>query len=328
MILRPKTLITLLILTIILLAGCSGCAQKKITRETEIQAKKPVGLTSKQGVGPQRSDALPTTFYPPENPYEDITINGEAPPFAYYGNPIYWIPSLQYETKGPPGGEETYPTLPNKMDELYIQEYRKLSKESGESLTLEQLYTIQKMKTKDLSLTEAAMYWIHSSTAKRLAQDALDENPNDYHTLLIWSEAQGIDHQNKEKGYRQLLQMRPNAAYVLYRLGQILKFKNKKESIQLLKKAVQYAPNTRLGARAEHGGHSDIHIRDSALNELAHAYFLDKEKQKAVETLNYLQQITTNEKTRQLTQERIGNIQRENYFSRKFYNVERDTDNE
>ena len=322
--LRIQTFTSLLTLIVILLAGCSGCAQKKITRETEIQAKKPVGLTSKQGVGPQRSDALPTKFYPPENPYEDITINGQAPPFEYYGNLVYWVPHMEYHN--PLASDHTLPIIQDKYPTSYYRQVkRELAEKRGEALSAEEEgYIADKLYFGHLPPLDAAKCMLANGGSGspyllEIVQQALDENPNDFHTLLIWTEAQLQKSENREKGYRRLLQMRPNSAYVLFQLGRCIWFKNSPESIQLFKKAVQFAPNIRLGARAraKYGGErSGIHIRDWALQELAGAYFWEDEKQKAIETFNYLQQITTDEKTRERAQERIAEIKEGKRFGR------------
>ena len=285
MILRPKTLITLLILTIILLAGCSGCAQKKITRETEIQAKKPVGLTSKQGVGPQRSDALPTTFYPPENPYEDITINGEAPPFEYYGNLVYWVPHMEYHN--PLASDHTLPIIQDKYPTShYRQVMQDLAEERGEALSAEEEeYIADKLYFGHLPPLDAAKCMLANGGSGspyllKIVQQALDENPNDFHTLLIWTEAQLQKSENREKGYRQLLQMRPNAARVLLMLGRTLVSNENsqtdiEEGIGYLKKSAALAPDL---------------YGETAYHSLGRAYLKLKDATLALEAYNHTQQ--------------------------------------
>ena len=83
----------LLTLIVILLAGCSGCG-----KTTTPEFKPPVE-TTQEGENPtttthQSSGTLPTEFFPPENPYQDITINGEAPPFDFLQQPSLLDTSL------------------------------------------------------------------------------------------------------------------------------------------------------------------------------------------------------------------------------------------
>ncbi len=170
---------------------------------------------------------------------------------------------MEYKTVGTPGQEHTLPILPNQSpSSRYRKLIRELTEERGEELSAkEQEYIANKIAFGDLPPLDAAKCMLANAGGgdlylQEVAQQALDENPNDFHTLLIWTDAQPYDSENREKGYRQLLQMRPNAAYVLLMLGECMKFKNRQESIELYKKAAQYAPNTRLGARATLGGRS------------------------------------------------------------------------
>ena len=44
---------------------------------------------------------------------------------------------------------------------------------------------------------------------REYAQKALDQKPNDYHTLYVWTLAQ-TDPTNREQGYSKLLKLNPN----------------------------------------------------------------------------------------------------------------------
>ena len=72
-------LIQLLMPLLLGLAICTGCGQK----------------TAQQ----RPAQATPTTETPPAPaPYAGITETGEPPPDEYYGDPLFWIPSMEYET--------------------------------------------------------------------------------------------------------------------------------------------------------------------------------------------------------------------------------------
>ena len=306
---RIHTLMSSLTFFIILLAGCSGCG-KTITPEF-----KPPVETPQEGENPtttthQSSGALPTEFYPPENPYQDITINGEAPPFNFYNNPVYWIPHLEYMTAPHGIGYKSSPIIPDYDVNVFNKKIEELEKERGAPVSRdEQSYIMHKMRFGNLRPLNAAKVMksrgigSHNRYLLEVAQQALDANPNDFHTLLIWSEMQPYQSKSSERGYRQLLEMRPNSAYVLLRLGLTIRFENRQESIQLFKKAVQYAPNIEYGK-----GERSVHVRDWALQELAEAYFWEGEKQKSTETFQYLQQITENKRTRKRATEYLKDI--------------------
>ncbi len=298
-------------LAVILLAGCSGCGQTTTPDFKPPIATIPDGenrTATKNGT----SDALPTEFSPPENPYQDITITGEAPPFDYYGDPVFWVPDLEYKIVGFQGQETSYPIIPDKDVDVYNARIKALEEERGEPLSRdEKNYISYEMRYGHLSPLDAvkAMYTVGIGSGSQylleVAQQALDANPNDFHTLLIWTNIQPYLSDSAETGYRQLLQMRPTHAYVLFWLGKTVRYKNREESIQLFKKAVQYAPSIGYGMAS---AKLSVHVRDWALQELAKAYFWEGEKQKSMATFSYLQQITKDDDTRERATKYIRQI--------------------
>ncbi|MCG9129848.1 hypothetical protein JT359_19835 [Candidatus Poribacteria bacterium] len=316
----------LFVLVSILLVGSSGCAQK-----TELAKKAtPEPNTIMEY---QIAAGLPAELTPTENPYQDITITNEAPPFVFYNNPVYWVPELNYTKEwdginhGPIDNYRSFPDIPALDVKVFNTKIEQLRKERGGHLSrVERGYIYRKMGYSHLTPLNAAKAMLSVGTNSpnnnpyllEVAQHALDANPDDFHTLLIWTEAQPYKSENIERGYRQLLQKRPNNAYVLLRLGLTLRFKNRQESIELFKKAVQYAPPEKYGS-----GDKGIHVRDWALQELAKIYFWEGEKQKSRATFQYLQQITTDDATRKRATEYLVDIE-EGY---KFGRIGLSTDN-
>ena len=64
-----QTFTTLLIIVVILLTGCNG-DQQKPSEQVEPQADTQKDVTTFPEA--DADTTLPTTFYPPENPYEDL----------------------------------------------------------------------------------------------------------------------------------------------------------------------------------------------------------------------------------------------------------------
>ena len=317
-----QTFTTLLIIVVILLTGCNG-DQQKPPEQVEPQADTQKDVTTFPEA--DADTTLPTTFYPPENPYEDLTETGTAPPDDYRGYSTFWIPEFKYQLE--PGDmpveyKESLPIAPNHAEkmarfeqhekEFYETVEKKLQNVTSEKLMREivkedrvKLSGIKaEIMTEGMTPLNAAKYLIahniRTDHRVQYAQQAVDENPNDYHTLLVWTEAQ-YDLDIRKEGYRRLIKMRPNAAYPLYRLG---RYTHSAEAIPLLKKAVQYAPETPLK--------SGFDIKGGALYHLAIKYYhWTREDAKALETLKYLSKFDP-----KLAQESITDMQQHNKLSR------------
>lgn len=310
--LRMRYFTTSLTFFVILLVGCSGCAQKTM-QETELTEQ--TTSQPKTIIEYQIAAGLPAELTPRENPYQGITINNEAPSFTIYNNPVYWIPELEYKTvwSGIYNHRDNYyssPDIPDYDVNVFNTRIAELEKERGEPVPeKERMYIGAKMKYGHLTPLNAAKAMLPGSIHTNqylsdVVQQALDANPNDFHTLLIWTEAQPYQSETQKEGYRRLHQMRPNNPYVSLRYGLTIRYDNRQKSIELFKKAVQYAPAERYGS-----GRSGIHVRDWALQALAKAYFAEGEKQKSKATFQYLQQITTADNTRERATEYIKDIE-------------------
>ena len=85
-----QTFTTLLIIVVILLTGCNG-DQQKPPEQVEPQADTQKDVTTFPEA--DADTTLPTTFYPPENPYEDLTEQEQHHPMTikttlFFGYPI------------------------------------------------------------------------------------------------------------------------------------------------------------------------------------------------------------------------------------------------
>ncbi len=317
--LQIETMTALLMLAVILLAGCSG-DKDRIPDQVEVPIESPIVTLSEKA----KSETVPTTLYPPDNPYEDLTVTGTAPPPDFHtyhaGDLILWIPEFEYklEYEGPPGeGNKSVPIAPNHAEKWARYEQRK--RDDFYKLGKRQEGVKSEKRRSDMSrevdakladfraeiMTEgmtplnAAKYLtahkINTEHKKQYAQQALDQDPDDYHTLLVWTYVQQ-DFDTQRKGWRRLLKMRPNDAYVLSRLGDIT---FSAEAIPILKKAYQYAPDV----PKDH----PTFWKKGILYELAQAYYYKYEDAKALETLKYLSKYAPS-----LSRYSIERLQREN----------------
>ncbi|MDE0484030.1 MAG: hypothetical protein OXI67_15740 [Candidatus Poribacteria bacterium] len=296
--LRVQTLTVLLMIAVILLAGCNGDKQKP-PEQVEIT------LSEKAQV-----ETVPSTLYPSENPYQDLTVTGTAPISDYVGGingDFLWIPEFEYEWEIEEMPQKTLPVAPNHAEKFARYEKREKElwdkfKKSMEGVTSEKViddrYREHQIELKNLKaeiMTEgiaplnAAKYLmahnIRTEHINQYAQQAVDENPDDFHTQLIWTFAQysssddPIENIAKVKeGYRRLLEIRPNSAYALYNLGRLT---HSTDAIPFMKKAYQYAPDVPTDHPAS--------LKSSILFSLAQKYYYEtREDTKAMETLQHM----------------------------------------
>ena len=329
-----QTFTTLLIIVVILLTGCNG-DQQKPPEQVEPQADTQKDVTTFPEA--DADTTLPTTFYPPKNPYEYLTVTGTAPTSDYIyktGAEYLWIPEFDYEWEIGEIPQVTLPVAPNHAWKWARYEQREKEiwdkfKKRMEGVTSEKvindMYREHQAQLEDIKaeiMTEgmtplnAAKYLmahnIYTDYKMQYAQQAVDDNPNDFHTQLVWTWTQNEFDKMKE-GYRRLVEIRPNSAYAFYWLG---RYTHSADAIPILKKAYQYAPDV----PTNHPGSLKVAI----LLKLAQAYYrwysVEAEaKAKALETLKYMSKYDSGlaQKciTQMQTEKRIGmytRIQKEN----------------
>ena len=76
----------------------------------------------------------------------------------------------------------------------------------------------------------------YAAYAREYADKALAANPDDFETLLVWTKLR-VDDEEREDGYRRLLEMAPNSITVLTGLGALLANDAPEEAIEYLEKA-------------------------------------------------------------------------------------------
>ena len=76
----------------------------------------------------------------------------------------------------------------------------------------------------------------YNKYAREYADKALAENPDDFEALLVWTQLR-VDDEEREYGYRRLLEMDPNSITVLTGLGYLLANDAPEEAIEHLEKA-------------------------------------------------------------------------------------------
>ena len=208
-----QTFIRILLLTaVILFAGCNREKVERVNTPTLTEIVSEILLFSEKA----QAETVPSTLYPAKNPYADLTITGTAPPPDYKGFPVLWIPDYDFELE--PGiatfEADSIPIAPNHEEKLAryenlerkaFSEFRQKAEDITSQKRMIEMSEEVDMQLKDLRaeiMTEgmtplnAAKYLMahNINTALRLhyAQQAVDENPDDYHTHLVWITAQLI----------------------------------------------------------------------------------------------------------------------------------------
>lgn len=90
----------------------------------------------------------------------------------------------------------------------------------------------------------AAKYLVelgHDTAAQVYIERAVAENPGNFDALLFKTQ-QTVDDKEREAGYRQLFEMRPDSVDVLVGLGSVLSYHQPEEAIGYLQKAVAHSP--------------------------------------------------------------------------------------
>lgn len=105
--------------------------------------------------------------------------------------------------------------------------------------------------------------------ASEYADKALAENPDDFETLLVWTKLR-FDDEEREYGYRRLLEMDPNSITVLTGLGSLLANDAPEEAIEHLEKANSLDPAAGLYGLG--WAYQRVGEYDKALNVLKKEY--------------------------------------------------------
>ncbi len=332
--LRIQSLTALLMIAVILLAGCNGDKQKP-PEQVEVPTDTQIEITLSEKA---QAETVPSTLYPPENPYEDLTVTGTAPTSDYVGGikgDFLWIPEFEYEWEIEEMPQKTIPVAPNhagkwaryeKREKEMWDKFEKILEGVTSDKVIRDRYREHQIELKNLkaeimtegmtSLNAAKYLMAHNIRTEHInqyAQQAVDENPDDFHTQLIWTWAQyygtGDDIGKVKAGYRRLVKIRPNSAYALYSLGNLT---YSTDAIPLLKKAYQYAPDVPVDHPAS--------LKVAILLQLAKVYYRWRSVEteamaKALETLKHLSKydaaLAQKCITQMQTEKRIGSRYRE-----------------
>lgn len=170
------------------------------------------------------------------------------PPDNYYGDPLYRIPGIAYETVYTSAGtRDSVPVLPPEKYDRLNEAFDTYQAKHGKSLSNAEAAEIEiDILTGDMSLLDAAKYIKvvrgepYLKYAREFAECALSENPNDFKTLLVWTELQSTGTQKKVDGYYKLLETNPNSVRVLVGLATNLDETHRDEKIRLLEKAMEF----------------------------------------------------------------------------------------
>ena len=238
----------LVLVSLWLAAGCQQQAQRTPTppmAETPATAEQENTPPAK----PPATEEHPVTEQPAATtPDAGSTETGNSPPDDYYGDPLYWIPGIDYETVGSTGG------LPSSVPILPPEKQRRLEAlrgvywgPDGEPLTADQRARMElKVVAEGMAAVDVAKliveigWWPNRyEYAREFAQQVIEEDPGNFEAQLLlvrWQDSLV----EREAGYRRLLAWKPNSLPVLISLGALVK--DHGEAINYLEKAVQLSP--------------------------------------------------------------------------------------
>ena len=300
-----------------LCAGCQPTVQRTpppTPPAVETPEPEPAAPPAVKPLPAPAPTALSETELPATGPYAGITETGEPPPDKYYGDPLFWIPDMAYETfHNPSYGSSSAPVWPPSEEigrRIAAREEELFKAYDGEiedSHVKSRVFRLAELEviSESMSPLHAAKYLgalgssLYADKARELAQVALDANPDDFHTLLLWTTLQydPDDEASRKRavaGYRRLLEMNPNSARVTHDLGRILSRADEfEESAHLLKKAAQL----------------DTRYQESAFLRIAMSYYGVGDKEQALAYLKRLAEVASTQRAREMTRERIEALQ-------------------
>ncbi len=250
----PFTTIMLLI-TLFLLAGCSGCSVKN-AEQTPIEAEQqdtangywhdghwhPAPDTT-EPIAPENDTFFESIVFPdkpqlsadghyrPKNPFEIPNVIKDNPHLFVIHENGYWSV--------------------NETEELF-QKWSQVQGEFGSKGITEQAYRrkLAEALSEGLDPLVGALFiaakHVSNDYAKELVDKAYAQNPNDYEVLIYWCMYHSLDNPDEVKAtYLRMLQTRPDDIRILYSLGQLI-LENEdtpREAIPYLEKAYQLKPD-------------------------------------------------------------------------------------
>ncbi|MDE0484031.1 MAG: tetratricopeptide repeat protein [Candidatus Poribacteria bacterium] len=230
---RIENFTSLFLLVVILLAGCSGCAQKNAklpqdeTPIPEVEVEQPQTPDGVQMPVKVRQVKRPTIaeLYAPD-------ANEPKTPDDYYGDPLYYVRGVEYTHIGSTAGiDDSAIIIPSEKAFEPIESFI-----AGLSL-LEKAKYFAKLEAADSYHDEAFTY----------AQRAIEVDPDNFEAHLIQAELLerlGTDAE-VEAAYRKLLKWKPDSLRVLFNLSFYVA--DVDEKIDLLEKVAELAPTYRRG---------------------------------------------------------------------------------
>ena len=205
----------------------------------------------------------------------------QTPPDDYYGDPLYWIPGIEYETLHTTAGDlSSDPVIPKEKRDRINNVHNLRWREGSRHLTQEQRDQIaveilaEGMQPLDVAkFIVVTGYW-DEKYASEYAQQAIEEAPDNFDAHVILTQLQPLS-ADKIVGYRRLLDWNSSSLPVLLGLG--VSVKDHREAIDYLKKVAQLSPNYLNGSALGKLGvrYQKIGDYDKALAALKKAYAIN-----------------------------------------------------
>lgn len=274
----------LLLMLFILLAGCNGCQKKQ-----EKQVVAPPLETSKI-IAEEIANAVLDLRSIDENDQVEL-IQPPIVPDDFLGDPYFYIPNISYQILiSSNGGSFSVPMVSDDIVAKLHDIYEWRVKNLGKSFTFDKTRVRVEIMVRGLSPLDAAKF-LHlegnyPKFAMEYAQQAIDENPDDYTTLHVWTYVQE-DRALRERGLRSLLSMNPRSPKLNLDLGFYLVHSDREqEGIDYMKKSVVLDPGySRAAAFGELGYFYQFRDADLALAYLKEAqrYYDSSARQGAID---------------------------------------------
>ncbi len=270
---RIETLTLLLIMTFMLLAGCSGCGQKTAP---EIPVTPPDSPSQLSGVDPNKTTSTPRgkTAKLSADQFKDFEYLATLKGIEYIeisredevGIPTPWDPIVV--------PLERWKRHVETLDELFIAaRQNKITAEEHTEKALQNLREYGLVAYAQLSIE------VRGSVGYRvtnLINLAYAENPDDFDTLLLWVLGGGNKDDltygaEKTAGARRLYEMDPDHPWVLHYLAKCLLGSNPKEALVYAQRA-QARDSRYLRLGLEGACYYQLGDYDKALSSLRRSY--------------------------------------------------------